>query len=335
MKWKILIKFTIMFVFLQLLFLTRLSCLEYFDVQRQFSNYQLTDNAKTLILTDEFKPAISDLKEILDPYKNVSMIFNVYESSDLEVYAFTGEEFLLRLSNNYDVDSQYAADEIAVVGQNIINSNYCYTDNNNDIIFKFDNMKYCVIDVIPSDISSMLNNTAFINIELIDYTKPFKIIIDGTNNKEIENVVDCIKEKYQAYDVELNNNYIRRSVISREDVSFANILFSFFILSLLVMTITITYVHYYKEIKIKSIVGFNYTKIFFSIEKNIFFFVIISTCIVTLIYLMLYTTSLVNNAFADNLIFLFIFTIIIYLVLSALLYVYCYIIEKSICKKIK
>lgn len=322
MNTKIFLKFIIIFILIQSLFLAQTIYTDYVNLQVQFSNYQISDKAVTIILSEQENADIIDLKETFKSYNDISILSTVYKSSDLEVCGFIGKELFLRLIRDKDNASKYNLNNIAVIGQNIADSENCFIDKNQDMYFKFNNREYLVVEVISTDISNMLSNTAFVKFNDYDSLSNLKITVDGSTSDNIDSVVNCIKQEYLAYTVNENNNFIERTILNKDDIKFIGILVYIFMFILFAAIFVIIVLHYKKEVKVKCIIGFSFYRIFLNIEKYITLFIGVSTCIVVIVYSILYKFLLFNFFIKMNLYYLIMFTLALYLMLSVLIYIY-------------
>lgn len=276
MKYKKPIQIIILFMFLELFLVFHNIYNKYIEDQINLSNNMITNNSITLVFYEKEKPDAVYLYNILKN-SDVYAIARILKSEDIEIYNFWGELFLKKLNIQNE-------EQIALVGNNIISSRYCYLNLKNILIFQFENEKYIVKRLENNNSNYMMDNTVFLKAKNSTLEKYDRIIIDSENNTNVKKIADIIMSDYPSYVLETNDNFIERFAYSSSEQKIFNFLATEFELLLLIIIIIVIISYYNEEIKIKYIIGISLAKIILYLEINILQCFVISLFSVFVLY---------------------------------------------------
>lgn len=201
---KLVLSFSTMILLLQLLFISYINYNDYIDLQIITSNSLISDKSVSFIFRKDKAESLNELSELIESYPNITLLSELCNFSDLRVWAIYGDCFLENnvkslINGNFFVkDDFFKQDFKAVVGEDILNSDNCFIDKNGKTYFKFIDNNFEVIGVISTDITEMLNNTVFVNLDSINIEFLNRYVIDGKDPKAINSAVNSIRQKYSV-----------------------------------------------------------------------------------------------------------------------------------------
>ena len=288
---KLVLGFSTIIILLHVLIISYISYIDFIDLQIITSNSLISDKSVTVLFKDDDLPT---LRELVNSYPNITVLSELYYDPDLRVWGICGNHHLdskidlLIKGTFFKKDDFFRKEFKAVVGKNVLNSDYCIEGNNGKKYFRFNHNDYEVIGSITSNISNMLDNTAFVNLDSVN-SKFHKYIIDSSNSQRIVTAINHIKKEFDVDIVrENNNNFIERYIYNDADIHILNILVIIFI-SMLMVTLSMFTLRYYdEEVKAKRIIGISFKRIFFDLFKDIIFLMTINIAFVSTLYTIIY-----------------------------------------------
>ncbi|QSX06265.1 hypothetical protein JYG23_02050 [Sedimentibacter sp. zth1] len=331
---KLVLGFSIIILLLQLLFISYINYNGFVDLQIITSNSLISDKSVSLVFRAGDEPLLYELLELIKLYPDITLLSKLYNFDNLIVWGLCGNCYLdnnanLLINGTFFVkDDFFKEDFKAVVGKNVLNSDSCFLDKNEKIYFKFNNNNYEVIGVISSNISNMLDNTVFVNLDSLNIEFLNKFIIDGTDNKVIDKTVNSIKQEYNVDIISENNNFVERYIFNNVDKHILNIFMVIFI-SILIITLSMFILHYYsEEIKVKRIIGISFKRIFFDLFKNILVLTLVNTILFVAVYTIIYYNVLQKIHLFFYSFHVIIFSCIILIIIGLIIYLYMLISNK-------
>ncbi|QSX05743.1 ABC transporter permease [Sedimentibacter sp. zth1] len=325
---KLVLGFSIIILLLQLLFISYINYNDFVDLQIITSNSLISDQSVSLILRAGDVPQLYELLELIKIYPDITLLSKLYNFDNLVVWGLCGNCYLDNNANSlingrfFAKDDFFKEDFKAVVSENILNSDNCYLDKNEKIYFKFNNNNYEVIGVISSNISNMLDNTVFVNLDSLNIEFLNKFIIDGTDNEVIDNAVNSIIQEYNVDIISENNNFVERYIFNDVDKHILSIFMVIFI-SILIITLSMFILHYYsEEIKVKRIIGISFKRILSDLLKNIITLTLINTAFFVTVYTIIYYKVLQEIHLCFYFSHVIIFSCIILIIISWIIYLY-------------
>lgn len=311
-----------MILLMETIFIGYINYLNIVKIQKLASNSLMSDNAITVLFEKQEVPSLHDL---VNKYPNIAILSTVYNYPDMKVFGICGncnidsDAYALIEGNFFTKHDFFNGVNKAVVGKNILNSNNCVEDQQGNKYFIFKNTKYEITGVLSSNISNMLDNTVYINLESINnYFR--KITIDSRNYqravKEIQknNDIKIIKEN--------NTHFMERYLFDHYDEFVLNVLVIVFI-GILIILISLFVLHNYREeINVKRIIGVNFKNIWFDLLKNITFLIAVNVFFDFLIYAGIYLKFLQNLRLKFYFFYFSEFSILIYAILCLIIYIY-------------
>lgn len=328
---KIVLGFSTLFILLELLLISYISYIDFIDLQIITANSLISDKSTTVFFKEDHVPTIF---ELINSNPDITLVSELYNYPDLRVWGLCGSCYLDNKINSmikgsfFKKDDFFKKDFKAVVGKNILNSNNCFKDKNGKIYFKFYKNNYEVIGSISSNISNMLDNMAFVNLDSLK-VKFRKFIIDGANNKSIVTAINNIQKEYDVDIIrEKNSNFMERYIFNDVDKNILNTLVIIFI-SILIVALSMSILHFYREeINVKRIIGISFRRILFNLFEDIIFLTVINTALVITIYSIIYYIFLKNIHLGFYFLSLIIFSLIMLIAISLIIYVYMLISNK-------
>lgn len=325
---KLILGFSTIFILLELIFISYINYIAFIDLQIIISDSLISDKSVTVIFKGDHVPSVY---ELINRYPDITLLSKIHNYPDMQIWGLCGNCYLDSKTNSLIKGTFFQKNDFfkenlkAVVGKNILNSDYCSEDRNGKKYFIFNNNHYEVIGYISSNISNMLDNTAFINLDSFN-TRLRKFVIDSSNSQSIITTINSIKKEYDVDIVrENNNNFIERYIFNDVDKNMLNILVVLFI-SILMAVLSMFTLHYYsEEIKVKRIIGICFKNIIFNVLENIIFLTVVSTAFVATIYAIIYYTLFQNNHLSFYLLPLIIFSLIILTVICLITYLYMFV----------
>lgn len=322
---KILLGFSTIILLLELLFTVYVNYIDFIDFQIITSNSLISDKSVTIIFKEDNVPPLS---ELIEHYPGVTILSELRNFADLRVWGLCGNCFLDNNTNSlingtfFEKDDFFKKDFKAVVGTNILYSDNCFLDKKGKKYFKFNNNNYEVIGVISSDISDMLDNTVFVNLDSFNIQCLNKFIIDSTDKQLIADTINNIKQEYDIDIIKENDNFIERYIFNDVDENILTVLITIFI-SILVITLSMFTLRYYnEEIKVKRIIGISFKRILFDLFKYIVFLTVINTSFFATIYIIIYYNVLKNIHLNFYFFHLIIFSCIVFIIIYLIIYLY-------------
>lgn len=325
---KLVLSFSTMILLLQLLFISYINYNDYIDLQIITSNSLISDKSVSFIFRKDKAESLNELSELIESYPNITLLSELCNFSDLRVWAIYGDCFLENnvkslINGNFFVkDDFFKQDFKAVVGEDILNSNNCFIDKNGKTYFKFIDNNFEAIGVISTDITEMLNNTVFVNLDSINIEFLNRYVIDGKDPKAINSAVNSIRQKYSVDIVKENNNFIKRYIFNNVDRHILNDYIIIFINILMATLPMFTLCYYNEEIKVKRIIGINFNRVLIDLLKNISVLTLINTAIFASIYLIIYHNFLQKLHLCFYYFHLIAFSFVVLIFMSLIIYLY-------------
>ncbi len=320
---KIVFGFSILIILLEILFAAYSSYINLINLQLTSSNLLSSEKSVTFFFKEDSVPPMS---ELIKQYPSITLFSELYNNSNLKVLGIYGKCQLDsntttlvkgRFFNKSDFNSK---NESAVVGIKVLSSNNCFKDKTGQAYFLFNKKKYKVIGTMESDISNMLDNTAFVNLDSIDI-KLYKFIIDG-DDSSLDSVIAGLKTSYDVEVVQEKNNFIKRYVFDDLDKHILDILV-LSLIGMLVITISMYTIHcYHEEISVKRIIGVKFQTILLEVIFNISTLTIVNTAFIFVMYGALCGTFLNMIHFKFQVIPFIIFVVLMHITICLVLYIY-------------
>lgn len=335
---KFILGFSTIILLLQLLFISYINYINYIDLQIITSNSLISDKSVSFILRKDKIKSLHELSKLIEQYPGTNLFSQLCNFSYLKVWGIYGDCGLNSNVNSFiegkflEKDDFFKKEFKAVAGKSILNSDNCFTDKNGKPYFKFIDNNYEVIGVISTDITSMLDNTVFINLDSVNIQFLNKFVIDGKDSRTINNAVNSIKEKYNIDIINENNNFIERYIFNDTDERTLNVFVIIFISILLITLSIFTLCCYNEEINIKRIIGVNFKKILFDLFKSIFILILANTVLFLSIYAIIYCNILHKihlNFYYFNVI---LFSGTVFAIEFLIIYLYVFITNKFFCR---
>jgi hypothetical protein len=325
---KLVLGFSTIFILLESILISYINYSAFIDLQIITSNSLISDNSVTVIFKGDHVPSEY---ELINRYPNITLLSEIYNYPDLQVWGLCGNYYLDSKINSlirgtfFQRSDFFKNDFKAVLGKNVLNSGYCFEDRNGKKTFKFNNKHYEVIGTIYSNISNMLDNTAFINLDSFN-TRLRKFVIDSSNSQSIVTTINSIKKEYNVDIVRENNsNFVERYVFNDDDKSILNILVAFFISILIIVLSVFTLRYYSEEIKVKRIIGICFKSILLNLLENIIFLTVVNTAFLATIYAIICYTFSQNIHLSFYFLPLIIFSLIILTTICLITYLYMFV----------
>lgn len=321
---KLFLGFSTICILLEVLLISYSSYLDFIDLQILTSNSLISDKSVSLFFKKDRVPPVYDL---INRYHDVTILSELYNNSDLRVWGICGNCYLDSKTSSLISGTFFKKDDFfkkafkAVVGKNVLNSNNTFEDKYGKKYFKFNNNYYEIIGSICSNISNMLDNTVFVNLDSFNI-KFHKLIIDSANSRSIATAVNSIKREYDTDMIRENNNFIERYIFNDVDKNALNILFIIFVCILVILLAMFTLHHYSEEIKVERIIGISFSRILFNLLKDIIFMMVVNTAFVFVIYTIVYCIFFQNIHLSFYLLSLIIFSFITLTAICITIYLY-------------
>lgn len=321
---KLFLGFSAICILLEVLLISYSSYLDFIDLQILTSNSLISDKSVSLFFKEDRVPPVYDL---FNRYHDVTILSELYNNSDMRVWGICGNCYLdsktsaLISGTFFKKDDFFKNDFKAVVGKNVLNSNNSFEDKYGKKYFKFNNNYYEIIGSICSNISNMLDNTAFVNLDSFNI-KFHKLIIDSANTRSIATAVNSIKREYDTDMIRENNNFIERYIFNDVDKNALNILFIIFVCILVIILAIFTLRHYSEEIKVEKIIGISFSRILHNLLKDIIFMMVVNTAFVSAIYTIVYCIFFQDIHLGFCLLSLIIFSFITLTAICITIYLY-------------
>jgi len=327
--------FSAIMIILEVLLISYISYVDYVDLQIITSNSLVSDRSVTVFFKGSHVPSVY---ELVKRYPEITIVSELYNYPDLQVWGFCGNCSLDSRTKSliegvfFKQDDFFWEDFKAVVGKNVLNSDNCFEDKDSKMYFKFNDYSYEVIGTISSNISNMLDNTAFVNLDSFEI-KFRKLIIDGVDSQSIINAINGIKEEYDIDIIRENNNFIERYMYNDVDIHILDILVIIFIGMLMIALSVFTLRCYDEEIRVKRIIGISFNRILYDMLKDIISIIIANTAFVTAIYAILYRSFIQNYHLGFQLLPLAVSPFIILTAICLITYLYMLMSSNFFCIK--
>ena len=165
---KLVLGFSTIIILLESLLISYINYSDFIDLQIITSNLLISDKSVTVIFKEDHVPPVY---ELINRYPDITLLSELYNYPDLQVWGLCGNCYLDSKTNSLIKGTFFKKDDFfkknfkAVVGKNVLNSGNCFEDKNGKNYFIFNNNYYEVIGSISSNISNMLDNTAFVNLD--------------------------------------------------------------------------------------------------------------------------------------------------------------------------
>ncbi|QNK39346.1 ABC transporter permease [Caproicibacter fermentans] len=314
--------FTVMILLMETIFIGYLNYSNFVKIQKLASNSLMSDNSITVLFEKQEVPSLHNL---INKYPDITILSTVYDYPDMKVFGICGncnidnDAYALIEGNFFTKHDFFNGVNKAVVGRNILNSNNCVEDQQGNKHFVFENTKYKIIGVLSSNISNMLDNTVYINLESINNNFR-KIIIDDTNCQK------AVKEIQKNYDIktikENNTHFMERYIFNDHDNFVLNVLVIVFI-GLLMILISLFVLHNYsEELSAERIIGIDFKNILFNLLKDITYLITSNIFLAFLIYAVIYLKFLQNLRLKFYFFYFCKFSVLIYVTLCLIIYIY-------------
>lgn len=312
---KIIFKFSILFTLTQLLFLLYQNHMEFLKVQTFSSNLFVSPHAISIVFQDNDHLSAEELHEIIKEYPNIKLFHKAFGNDEIQIYGFCGNSTFYPDINKF-VNGRFIGTEdlfvdsaAAVVGKNIVASNYCIFDQNQHY-FVYGEKWYAIQGIISSHVNNVLDDAVFINLDALYAVPSFKITritIDGLD-KEIKDVGNQILDKHKAYQVKNNYNFIEQYIIEESHEKRFYLIMFIFIVTLIVANSILLLISFGQEIGVRKILGIPFIKTFTYILKCIGILGLINILIVGTLYKIIHLFFLKHFYLEDQIIELFIFS---------------------------
>ncbi|MGF7060417.1 hypothetical protein [Brassicibacter mesophilus] len=294
---KLVMGFSIIIILLESLFISYISYTDFINLQIITANSLMSDKSVT-VLFKEGNIALP-LHKLINRYPDITILSELYNYPDLRVWGICGNSFLDSRTNSFIEGTFFNKGDFfkkefkAVVGKNVINSDNCFEDNNGKKYFVFYDNYYEVIGYISSDISNMLDNTAFVNLDSFD-VKLRGFIIDSAKSSSIVTAVNSLKKEYDVDIIRENDNFIERYIFNDVDRHILNIIVTIFASILTITLLMFTLRYYSEEIKVKRIIGISFKSILYDLIRSVIFLTAVNIAFVVTIYAIIYYIFLQN-----------------------------------------
>lgn len=325
---KLVLGFSTIIFLLQLLFISYINYIDFIDLQITISNSLISDKSVSFIFRKNKTPSLYEFSELLEPYSDITLLSELHNFNNLRVWGIYGDCHLDNNANSLINGAFFMKEDFlkgnfkAVIGENILNSDNCFLDENGKTYFKFNNNNYEVVGTIDTNITKMLDNTAFLNLDSFNIECLSKFVIDGIDSNVINNTVNRIKQKYNIDIIKEDDNFIERYMFDDIDKHTLNVFIIVFI-SILIITLLMFTLRYYKEeIMVKRIIGISFKKILFDLFKNIFVLALMNTAFFVSGYIIIYYNILQKIHLSFYCVHLIIFSCTIFLIMFLFIYLY-------------
>lgn len=325
---KFILGFSTIILLLQILFTSYVNYIQFIDLQVTLSNSLMSDKSVSFIFRENKVPSLNEFSELIKPYSDATIFSQISDDEDLKIWGVYGNGFLSDNAKSFikgrffKKDDFYENNFVAVIGQNVLNSKYCIEDQNGDIYFLLDGCYYQVIGIISSNISHMLDNTAYINLDFNNISSLYKFSIDSQHIKTVNHIMRDIKKDYNIDVIESNHNFIERQMFNHDELKLLNGVLMIFIIIILVVVAIFILRHYNEEINVKKIIGVPFQKILWEILKSISVLFLINTCVFSIIYICIYYCFLKQAYLNLYIINSLVFSCIILMIICILIYFY-------------
>lgn len=284
--------FSLIIVLLETLFISYMSYNNFINLQIIVSNSFISDKAITVFFKKD--GAVPSLYELTNRYPYAVFLLELYNNPDLHVWGICGNHFLDSKSSSliegrfFEKNDFFKGSFRAVLGKNVLNSDNCIEGKDGKKYFILYDNYYEVIGSISSNITNMLDNTAFVNLDSFDI-KLCKYVIDSVNSKSIVTTINSMQKEYNVDIVRKNStNLIERYIFNDVDKNILDFLVAVFIVMLIIMLTMFTLRYYSEEIKVIRILGISFKRIFLNLIKNIILLTLVNTTFVVIIYAFIY-----------------------------------------------
>lgn len=316
---KLIFSFSFIFFLMLLLFTLYFNYFEYMKMQNVMSNSLISEKAMSFIFNNESTPSLDKLSKIINEDSDTIIISEIYNNKyDLNILGVYGSDNYFNEKLSILEFEKFSDEKLGViVSKKILSSKYSIFEDG-AYFFDFINNKYRIDGVISTDINSMIDNIVFFSLNYIDITQLYKFTIDGKNTKNIETVINQIREKYDIRIIKNSNNFISKFLFNDKDMRILTNFIVLFML-LLVVLLSIIVLNFYKEeINIKRVIGVNNRRILIDLYKSTIKLIVVNVFLFVLfdkIVLERYFLQYFMNFYNWLCMFVFIITIVIFFVI--------------------
>lgn len=325
---KLVMGFSIIIILLESLLIAYISYTDFINLQIIIANSFISEKSVTVLFKEG--NVAPPLYKLINRYPDITILSELYSYPDLRVWGICGNSFLDSKTNSFIEGRFFNKDDFfnkefkAVVGKNVLNSDNCFETNDGKKYFVFYDNCYEIIGYISSNISNMLDNTAFVNLDSFD-VKLRRFIIDSAKSFSIATAVNSLKKEYDVNIIRKNDNFIERYIFNDVDRHILNILAIVFANMLIIILLIFTLHYYSEEIKVKRIMGISFKSIFFDLFRSVTFLTVVNTTFVAIIYMIIYHVFLRNIHIGFHFHLLIIFSLIILTIISLAIYVWMFV----------
>lgn len=292
---KLVVGFSIIIILLESLLIAYISYTDLVNLQIITSNTFISEKAYTVLFKEgNVGPP---LHQLINRYPNITILSKLYSYPDLQVWGICGKSFLDIESSSviegrfFNKEDFFNKEFKAVVGKNVLSSENYFENDNGKKYFRFYNNDYEVIGHISSNVSNMLDNTVFVNLDSFD-GKLGGFIIDSSKSSNITTIVNGLKREYDVNIIRKDDNFIKRYIFNDEDRYILYILVTIFATMLMIILLIFTLHYYSEEVKVKRIIGTSFKNIFLDMFRSVTFLTVVTTIFVAIIYAISYSIFL-------------------------------------------
>lgn len=327
---KLVLGFSTIFILLQLILISYFNYIDFIDLQIITSSSLISDKSITIVFKEDLVPSVY---ELIKHYPDITLFAELHNNSSLQVWGLYGNCYLDKKTKSLIKGRFFQKNDFfdkrlkSVVGENVLNSGCCFEDSDGKKYFNFNNKKYEIIGSISSNVSKMLDNTAFINLDSFN-NSIYKFVIDSSNSQSILTTINGIKKEYDVDIVSVNNNFVERYIFDDGDKRILNILVVFFIVILIIVLSVFTLCFYNEEIMVKRIIGMCFKDVFLNLLQNIILLIAVNTAFLVVIYAIIFFTIFQSSHLSFYFLPLIIFSIIILSAICLITYLYMFVTNK-------
>lgn len=288
---RLILGFSSLFLLLELLLIGFVNYVGYINVQVALSNALISKRAQSLIFRENSLP---ELSEFVERYSDVTVFVKLDNTLEVTLWGICGNcqlegEIERCISGEFfQQEDFFKQKKKAVVGRNVLNSEYCKVDKDGKKQFCYLDETYEVIGIFSLDGNDMLENIAFINLDSVSSKIPGKITVDALDKQVVNQTITEIQKKYIIDLITENDNFIQRYLFHEVDVQLLQILV-IVLIGILVIALTIFILYYYhKEVQVRQLLGFKRRQIYWELFQSMLWLIGMDTIIGLTGYCILY-----------------------------------------------
>lgn len=295
---KVMLRFMLLFVLTQILFLLSLNYINYVEIQINLSNVLISSNAVTLIFQRDDSLSLGEIQEIVKEYPEIKLFYDLLKNYELQIYGYCGDPVFTPDIYKF-LDGKFIEKEdlfqrvsIAVVGENILSLPFCISSQN-EYYFELYDLKYHINGILSSKFYPKLENTIFVNLDSLYAIANFqitKITVDGPEN-QIRKLTQQILETHHAYEMK-NNNFVEQYFLDEFHVDHVSTIVFAFIVVVAIANSIILFLSLREERKVMKILGIPLYYLFLKELKYIALLVLASIILMCGIYGIIYLNFL-------------------------------------------